>query len=286
MKKESKFFIFIVLFCFYALSANAEITEVFNLDVFKEKTSLLNDQSLVIFDVDETLITPKEAFFRVSKAKLPLDYQLLREYFGDLRTLLKEEILKGWKEVWISKMLVHKQFQLMDIELPVIIQKLQNRSIPTIALTQIKSGCFGVIPSIEDWRSHQLKEFNIDFSQDSSLYGPLSFTLEGSQPSFKHGILFTDKSSKGEVLALWLEAVKWKPTLIVFIDDYLPNLQSVEALAFELRIPFIGFHYLEKELTPWELDEKLISYQIRYLAENGVWLNEDEASERLQDNRQ
>ena len=34
---------------------------------------------------------------------------------------------------------------------------------------------------------------------------------------------------------------------------------------------------LAKEFIPWELDEELIAYQLLYLAENGVWLSEDEA---------
>jgi hypothetical protein len=269
--------IFLSSFLFLFSVAHAAIIEVSNLESFKNEIKTFNSQTLVIFDVDETLITPKEALFRASKEQLPAEYQQLREYFGDLRTLLKDELLKDWKEVWISRILAHRQYQLMDKELPALIHKLQNLGIITIALTQMKSGCFGIIPSIENWRSHQLKEFDIDFSQASSLYFPLSFNLEESKPSFKQGILFTDKSSKGETLALWLEAVEWIPNLIVFIDDYLPNLKSVENLTLNKEISFIGFHYHAKDLIPLELNEKLIAYQLCYLAEKGEWLTEEKA---------
>jgi hypothetical protein len=267
-----------LIFLFYIPLTHAVIIEISNLESFKNEIETLDSQALVIFDVDETLITPKEALFRAPKEQLPIDYQLLREYFDDLRTILEDEVLKSWKEIWISRILVHRQYQLMDEELPMLIRKLQNRGIVTIGLTLIKSGRFGVIPSIETWRSHQLKEFNIDFFNPvSPLYFPLTFHLEGRTPSFRQGILFTDKTFKGETLALWLEAVKWKPNLILFIDDSLPNLQSVESLALEMKIPFIGFHYIAKKFIPWELDEKLIAYQLFYLAEKGEWLKEEEA---------
>ena len=66
--------------------------------------------------------------------------------------------------------------------------------------------------------------------------------------AFKKGILFVggengefnQRTNKGEVLDAFLEWVHWTPKAIVFFDDELSNLTSVQEELTKKGIPFEG----------------------------------------------
>lgn len=268
---------FFLLFLIYVAQASALIVEVSDIKFFKKEITTLDNQSLVVFDVDETLSTPVDPFFR-GTSNLPANCKIISQNFGDLDLFLEDEVLKGWKEIWIGKICAKMQFQLVDPEFSSIIQYLQQNKIKTIALTAIPSKSFGVIPSMADWRVQQLQRFDINFSQAFPDFSTLSFNLQSGNPSFEHGILFADTTPKGEALLALLEKIKWTPSKIIFIDDRLHYLQSVEEMTGKLGIDFVGFHYKASELISCLFDEEIAAFRFRYLAEKGEWLTEDEAN--------
>lgn len=266
---------FFVMFFFYTAPIAASIIEVTDLESFKKELTTLDKQSLVIFDVDETLITPRDPFFR-GIPNLPANCQNILQNFGELDFFLQDEVLKYWKEIWIGKICSKMQFQLVDTEFPYIIQQLQQHAIKTMALTALISKSFGIIPNVADWRIKQLLEFDIDFGH-SFPHPILIVNLQNNDLTFKQGILFTTPIPKGEALLGLLKNLGWVPTKIVFIDDRLPCLQSVEKIAENLRISFVGFHYRASGLIPYIFDQKIAALRFGYLAEKGEWLTEDEA---------
>jgi hypothetical protein len=265
-----------LVFLFYILPTPAVIIEVGNLELFKKEIETLDSQSLVVFDVDETLITPKDPFLRYLRAP-PYNCQIIHQGFGILDCLLEDDVLKGWKEIWFSRILNTMQYQLVDSEFPLLIHQLQKRGIKTIALTAIKSRSFGVIPSMEDWRIKQLQQFDISFSHSFPNHSFLSFTLQSGNPSFKQGVLCADETPKGEALLALLQAIEWIPSKIVFIDDLFEYQQSMESMARKLGILFSGFHYKASELISCDFNKEITAFRFRYLAENGEWLTEEEA---------
>jgi hypothetical protein len=103
----------------------ALILKISSLDNFKKEVLELDAQALVIFDVDETLINPKDPFFRDS-ASLPNSCQNILQHF-EMDLFLNEEILKNWKEFWISKIFLKMEFQLVDHDFPLILHGLQQK---------------------------------------------------------------------------------------------------------------------------------------------------------------
>ena len=77
--------------------------------------------------------TTKEAFFRLETERLSPACQLAQAQFGGAETLLKDEILREWKEIWYSRVLLKPdRQQLMDpTNWPSLIHQLQNRSYQT-----------------------------------------------------------------------------------------------------------------------------------------------------------
>lgn len=264
-------------FLLYVVPASTLIIPAKDLENFKQELATLDSQALVVFDVDETLITPKDPFLRYLRQPPP-NCKTVQEGFGILDCLLEDDVLKGWKEVWFSRIMDRMVYQLLDPEFPSIIHQLQKNGIRTIALTAIKSHSFGIIQSMEDWRIRQLQQFNISFSQAFPKTSYLAFELPSGRPTFKQGVLCADTTPKGEALLTLLRAIEWTPSKIVFIDDSFSYQKSMESLTEMVGIPFTGFHYKGGELISSDFDSLLTTFRFRYLAENGVWLTEAEAS--------
>ncbi len=97
---------------------NALIVESLDLESLKLEIAFVDQKSLFVFDVDETLITSKDPFF-CSHNNLPANCLSIQSYFGDLDLFLDgHDILKGWKETWISRILAKMEWQLVDSQFP------------------------------------------------------------------------------------------------------------------------------------------------------------------------
>lgn len=252
----------------------AAITSTQGLEPFEKALLSADRETLVIFDVDETLIIPQDMILR------PCNQDFLQHCFNTL--IYNPAISEKYSgDYLISKTLSKIKYVLVDAKMPALIRGLQQKGIKVIALTAMQTGPFGVIPCMEDWRIQQLKELMIDFQFAFPSHFYLKFpTLRGA-PVFKQGILCSSQTSKGEALLAFLDAIKWLPKKILFIDDKLNFLLSVESAAEKRQIDFQGFHYLAAKSYPGKLNEELAKFQFRYLAEQGEWLSDEEAQKAL-----
>lgn len=122
---------------------------------------------------------------------------------------------------------------------------------------------------------HQLRNVLIDFSNHS-------LDLEGSAISnfFSHGIIFTCEQLKGPYLLNFLQSANLHPRKVIFIDDNLKQLQSVQASMDALGICFTGFHYLASRKFHEAFDPLIANIQLSYLLNTGQLLSDEEARER------
>lgn len=157
-----------------------------------------------------------------------------------------------------------------------VLSALGNRSIPTIALTHCGTGKFGRINDVADWRISQLHNAGVSFKKLSSYPNHVFGTLHGTA-MFKSGILFTGYIDKGQVLLQFLKTNNINPKRIIFIDDRLINLQSVEDALSGHNIKFNGFEYTAvSEQKILDLDQKIISKQFSILEEELKWTSDAE----------
>lgn len=251
------------LFC----SLSADIIHIDDLKDAEQELLQLDQDALVLFDVDYTLLIPNDTILR------PCGQELVKR--------LKSEIVeKDLDEYLHSQVLLQAKSSLVDEASPLLIRHLQERGIRTIALTAAPAGKWGVIESMADWRINELKEFHFDFSSAFPSVHFLEFPKKSDKefhPVFKSGVLFSSKHPKGDVLKQFLDAMEWYPTKVLFIDDRIAYLLSVEKVVNEMGIDFTGFHYTAAEILPDKVDEKLAEFQFRYLAEHGEWLSDEEA---------
>lgn len=232
-------------------------------------------EDLIVFDVDEVLITPKDRFLRPCAAEHS-DPFFLKTFYP----LSDQHKLRLFGE-WISQV----EVDIVNQKLVDALRGIQNKGVRTMGLTRMIPGpgrC-GKIPSMEDFRYFELKARGIDFSQSFSIDRiELDFTpKEGRTPLFKDGILYALPYAKGEVLKSFLKQTDYHPRKILFVDNDQYQVDDVAESISALSIPYIGIQYLDKLLVEEAFDQQLGEFQFQYFEKTEIWLSDSAAREKM-----
>lgn len=233
-------------------------------------SAIKSSETLVIFDVDETLIQPIDTYL-VNEQKPEAIH------FREKMVAAHPEI-KDWNRI-LSIIRQEAKRPLIEIDIMSEIKKLQQRNIPVIACTMMNTGKFGLYERLEIWPYTHLK--SLGFEGSFSLY---DFPLQGFQknPIFYKGILSTDQEQKGSVIGAFLDKISFEPKKIVMIDDSGESIRSMKDECFKRNIHFEGYIYQGAKEKKW--DEKLIEFQFEHLLIHRHWLSDDEAKQRMLEN--
>jgi len=262
--------------CLLFANLSALIVEAPNLDPFEKELENVDQNSFVLFDVDETLLVPKDLILN----------PYAREIWNNFaKETIKNPIIvppgKHHDEYFLGQVLSKIEYEVVDPKIVEIIRTLQRKNIKTIAFTKMPVGSLGIIPSMEDWRIEHLKKHQFDFSAAFPHFQETKINVlsTGISSLFKKGVLCANKQDKGPVLTAFLEFIRWKPSKVIFIDNRFDYLKSVEIALEETGIEFIGFHYKDVENRPRIVNDSLAKFQLMHLAQTGEWLSDQEASE-------
>lgn len=270
------------IFAFLVVGMNlshANVTQTDQFKIMSEKIlSEVRDNSLVIFDVDDVLIVPTDEFNTESP--------LRQQYKKDLG---KKHGTKKVKVI-LSDFFRKRKVKLLDPEMPGFINQLKDKGVPVTALTAWWTGPFGTIERMEDLRFTSFKEMGLCFKEASPFKKDMDFTdraTENGTPKIVNGMILTALVSKGDILALALDTLKHKYTKIIFVDDRLKFLQSVQSMCQERGIEFVGIHYTKANtLVRPSHDEAKETERFRILETEHVWLTDKELDERAQQSQQ
>lgn len=284
MKKNFKILTFTGIIIFvasllYVYSTNTS-NDIIKIDSFaqaQDALKLADQNTLVLFDIDDTLIIPSSVIIRTRTAiKSPWVQPIIKAAF--------ESFLKNRPFESLVCILATEDAPLL-IESPVVetIKSLQDRGVKVLALTNLSTGACDKIEYVPGWRFKQLQNLGIDFNKVNMR--DITFTQlgqDGSFPILYHGILATNGVSKDKVLGAFLDSIHWKPAKIIFFDDNIERINEVEQEACKRNIRFLGYHYLGAEHVSGEPDENIINLQFKYLLNNEKWLSDDDALKMLQ----
>lgn len=251
-----------------------KILELDTLATFEHVVGPIDEHTFILFDVDETLITPKDAVLG------PKGQLFVEQLIGEL-------LEKGGAQKYdtlLGRVLATAAFDVVEKRTSVLIQELQAQDIVVFAFTAAESGQIGEISSFSDFRVKQLQDMGYDFTSAFPQLDVLKLNKNDpkkGEPLFKSGILFSSDHPKGEILKQFLTTLKLKPSKIIFVDDRIDFLASVEDAMKDMQIEFLGLHYLALEKFSKEVDEKLASFQFKHLIEQGEWLNDEKARKQL-----
>ena len=261
------------------LRLTSNIHEVKNLHLLEQEIPKLDEHSLVIFDIDDTLVIAENGFgSRHNKKGFAIWYPL----YEKLRKAISRDKLK----VLLSRMDVESQ--LIDKNVIHLIDLIKKQNAKVCALTLAFTGKCGDEEHNEEHRFQTLQKLGIDFRSSFPEYE--SFTLselvtEDSVPMFHKGILLTAYSTKGQTLTVFLNTINWWPNKIIFIDDRIEKLEDVARIAKEKNIEFLGLHYLATEDLPCDVDPKVAEFQMNYLLEHEQWVGEEKAKELMKEEK-
>lgn len=262
------FYFFSLIILFYSKNLSSLILEAPNLALVECEIQKLDENALVVLDVDYTLIVPDDLILG------PCGEAFFQEYVR--KALLTPDLI----ELLGSKISLQSKVSLVDEKILDILNQLKQRKIKTIALTAIPTGVWGLIPNVEEWRVKQVAALGIDFgwsfpSLDSFYFE--GFSGKRSSPVFKEGILGTAKYPKGEVLIAFLQKIDFKPSKIIFVDDRMVYIQSVETELQKAGIPSISFYYTAAFNRLCRLDHAVAQFQLDHLFQKKEWLSDQEA---------
>ena len=236
----------------------AEILATRDVSVIKDKIAQLKTGDMVLFDVKGVIFySGDQVMFHEHKKSL------FNQKFAQIeKNLGKEEAIR-------LKSIILNSYEpaIVDHEISEIIKKAQKSGVVAFALTSGNTGNYGIIKNRADLRVRIIKDIGIDFSKSMDLpYIDLGddskFSTEnyqGNPPLFQEGIIFCSKKPKGEILSRFLKVTKLKPPKIIFIDNQLRNVISVEKKCQELGIEYVGIYFTKIYKESYEqLDKKLL----------------------------
>lgn len=246
------------------------ITETTDFKKIAESVNQADSDSLVLFDVDEVLLTDTEHF------RLTHDYRKKWVKSG------KERLPKEIRQLLFSIILKDRTVRFVDTQIVEILTELEKRKVPTLALTKLYTGKFGVIEDFTEWRLKEFQTLNIDFNKLTPIKGEMSIAelnIGHGNPTLKEGVILTANADKGLVLKNILDQKNYYPKSIIFVDDLLDNVESVQKMCSELQINYQGFTYLGASLIPEpNLNEEIERIRFDILEKELRWVIGDELS--------
>ena len=253
--------------------AYSDIKEVFNLNsIISTLIKNANKDTLIIFDVDEVLIMPTP------------EYDFRDPYRIKILENISKQLTNNQIDFFKSIIFAQREVKLIDPDLNKLFDLIVSMNIPSLALTAMGTGKFGIINNMVAFRIKELSKFNISFKLLTPWSGEYIVNVLNNVtkifpdtygvPCLNSGIIFTAGMDKGIVLACILQKYNYYPKNIIFVDDYLPNLESLKQLCIKLGINFYGFHYKAASLVPLPtVNEKLEILRFQKMLHERTWLN-------------
>lgn len=276
MKKFATLFTLAILT--FATNIFSHIIETPDLTLIEKELNDLDENCLVVFDVDDTLIMPEDQILRVDHFNTEAN-PIVHQFWERIK-LLDEQA----RQNLISKIFLTAKRNIIDEKVLDLIDNLKKKNVKVIALTALTTGKFGHIERLEDWRIHHLRSMGIDFHPSAPHSEEIIFDDVngiGTKPVFKEGIIASSRYPKGQVLVSFLNKIEWKPKKIIFVDDYINFINSVETELTTADIDHICFHYTATDKMEIKLDMKVVQMQCDHLLEHHEWLSDEEALQRL-----
>lgn len=241
-------FYFTILMSLCIFSCHAQIIQVNDMKEVTQYFNKANSKTLAIFDIDMVLVQPSDPAFQMANMKR----------FGAVAKRIMKDVPKEKQMMFLSLMTISSEPVLIEECTPQFLNSLNQKGVPTIALTANLTGAFGPIKNMETWRIQNLKLLGIDFSKSAAYQKSLIFndlaSYRYNYSTYMDGVLFVNGTtvSKGDVFLSFLKKTSFLPEKIIFIDDREDNLKSLEAAIQKLDYPieYQGLHYLGAQKYP------------------------------------
>jgi hypothetical protein len=231
---------------------------------FQDISSHLTPDTLIVLDIDDTLLIPKQM--------LGCDewfcYRLNQRTKEGLKpSAALEKTLAEWEGVrHLTEM------EIVEPSSESVIDSLQKQGYCVIGLTT--QGLALATRTVQ-----QLKGQGIDLSKTApkdSVY----FSLNEHGILFRDGILFTSGMPKGKALFQLCESIGKEMKRIVFVNDKATHIQDIEVTALDRSVEFVGLRYSYSDARKKAFIPEVAEYQFNHSNFANI-LSDEEAIGRL-----
>lgn len=257
-----------LLFVFATISpAFAEIVELAH---FHDAPAYLTDDTLVILDIDDTLL--------ITSQMLGCDEWFLyrvkvRQNEGMSYRDAMENTIAEWQAIrHLTKM------EIVEPGTEAIVEAWQKQGYTVMGLTTQGLG-------LATRTVQQLQEKGIDLSKTAPSAKEVYLQISEHGVIYRKGILFTSGSQKGKALFQLCEQIGYKPKRIVFINDKATHLAEIETIAAKEQVPFLGLRYSYSDARKARFKTEIANYQFAHSTFQHL-LSDEEAIRMLQQEKE
>lgn len=254
----------ILISCLLSIHAiHADITDVAH---FKEIEQHVTHDSLILLDIDDTLLIPKQMLgcdewfqSRLNKHK--------QEGLHPPAAL--EKSLAEWEGIRHFT-----DMKVVEAGTELIVDKMQKMGYLMMGLTT--QGLALATRTVQ-----QLQENGIDLSLTAPTKEDFVVNVNGHSVIYRQGILFTSGTDKGKALFNFCDMFGIHPSRIVFINDKASHLREIEKAANARNVEFIGLRYAFADIHKALYDPKIAEIQFTRSSFANI-LSDEEATLFLQ----
>ncbi len=266
-----------VLIGLSAFEASAEIVQASSVNDIKTYTSQFDGKdTIVLFDLDYVLITPQDRVLRYAGEEnnyRSKHFQaILKNFQGKEIALVKDKEVP-MAEYLISQILFTSKFELVSPDMPNFINEL-DKKMTVVGFTANSSGKYGIVQNEAELHLSRLNSLGYHFKDNGDL-------LKGEFPECISRVIFANKADKGKVLLGFLKQLNKNYKNIIFVDDRLKNLISVQNILKDYKINYLGIHYTELKDKNEVLNQDIADKQFEVLARKHIWLSDEEVEAML-----
>jgi hypothetical protein len=229
---------------------------------------IINKDTIVFINLDETIITPKSNMFRYGSP-----------YKNTLESIIAKSNNDPYLNSVINTFLNNRKMMLIENDWLKFIEELKQKSPMVIGLSKMNSGVYRSFKTPEDWKYKELESLGIKFTdkiadKDAFIVKSLKFP----DAVFYKGILFTGIFTKSEAILAFLKMTELSPKVIIVIDSIESDVEQLE-LSFSRNFNgrYFVVSYLGAKNIQGKIDLKLIEFQYKQLMQKGKWLEDEEA---------
>jgi len=229
----------------YVTSLTADIYEAAH---FCELKKYVQPNSLVLLDIDDTLLLPVQT---LGTDIWFIDRLKEHQFSGLSKSEALDKTLAQWEAIrHLTKV------KIVEPGTEEIVAQLQAQKIPVFGLST--QGL-----ALATRTLMQLLSLGIDLTKTCPCDKDVYF-MNGQGVLYRNGLLFTSGTPKGKALRTFFELIGYKPQHIVFINDKKAHLLDVESEVEAMGIPFTGLRYSYGDERVANYDPEIADIQWRY----------------------
>jgi hypothetical protein len=257
----------LLLFIILPHASYAVITPTYSINsaTIRNVLEKVKISSLVLINIDDTIITPKSMMFRPNSS--------YRGFIEELNSLAK---YNSNIDTIIAKLLLQRQVMLVESDWAKFIEQLKNKGALVFGFTKTCNS-YSRIKNFEQWKYEQLRGLGISFTDKINDKELFKFDNDKGSPSFYKGIIFTNSFNKTQTLKKFMSIINFLPYNVIIIENKRGELNDIDNFLKTINLDYYGIEYLAFEELKGIPNDGVVKIQKEFLLKTGNWLEDEEA---------